>query len=164
MGRRAKPAKSQAKPKRRLPGKSPKKEAQRVHDLEKRLAESLEQQTATSEILRVIHSSPIDAQPVFDAIASRAVHLCDALFSTVYRYDGALIHHAADNYSTSEMRAILIRGYPSPVDRDSATAAAIRERRIIHIEDVLDDTTPPASRVKSQSPSATVPCSGADAP
>jgi GAF domain-containing protein len=105
-----------------------------------------EQQTATSEILGLISASRRDAQPVFDAIASRVVRLCDALFSTVFRYDGQLIHHAADNYPTAEMRAILTSGYPAPVDGDNATAKAIRERRVIHAADVLDDTTPAASR------------------
>ena len=83
---------------------------------------------------------------MFDAIARHAVHLCDAMFSTVYRYEGQLIHHAADNYPTSEMRAILTKGYPSAADADSATAKAIREQRIVHIEDVLGSTTPAASR------------------
>ena len=110
------------------------------------LAEALEQQAATTEILKVISASPTDAQPVFDAIARHAVHLCDAMFSTVYRYEGQLIHHAADNYPTSEMRAILTKGYPSAADADSATAKAIREQRIVHIEDVLGSTTPAASR------------------
>jgi GAF domain-containing protein/anti-sigma regulatory factor (Ser/Thr protein kinase) len=110
------------------------------------LAEALEQQAATAEILKVISASPTDAQPVFDAIARHAVHLCDALFSTVYRFEGQLIHHAADNYPTSEMRAILTKGYPSAADADSATAKAIREQCIVHIEDVLGSTTPAASR------------------
>src|SRR5262249_7976024 len=84
------------------------------------VTEALEQQTATTDILRVISSSPTDVQPVFDAIAKSAVNLCDALFSTVFRYDGVLIHHAADNYPTAEMRAILTTGYPAPPDEDNA--------------------------------------------
>src|SRR5262249_45961689 len=59
------------------------------------LTESLEQQTATSEILRVISSSPTDAQPVFDAIAQSAMRLCEAQFSAVFRFDGTLLHFVA---------------------------------------------------------------------
>jgi hypothetical protein len=54
------------------------------------LTESLEQQTATSEILDVISPLPTELQPVFDAIAERAVRLSDALFGSVYRFDGEL--------------------------------------------------------------------------
>ena len=117
-----------------------------LQEQKRALTESLDQKTATSEILRVISSSPTDVQPVFDAIAQSAVTLCGAVFSTVYRYDGTLIHHAADNYSTADMRAILTTGYPSTLDHDRATAVAIRERRVVHIEDVLHDTTPRRSR------------------
>jgi two-component system, NtrC family, sensor kinase len=140
MRRGAKPAK------RRVSGKSRKGESLGVGDLEKRLTEALEQQTATSEILQVISSSQTDAQPVFDAISSRVVRLCDAFFSTVWRYDGTLIHHAADNYPTGEMRAILTKGYPAPAQRGSVVAEAISESRIIHVEDLLADSAPPASR------------------
>jgi two-component system, NtrC family, sensor kinase len=146
MRRGAKPAKAKVEAKPRIARKSPKSEGSRVGDLEKSLAEAREQQAATAEILRVISGSPTDVQPVFDAIAQNAVNLCEALFSTVFRYDGALIHHAADNYPTAEMRAILTTDYPSPPDRDNATAKAIRERRIVHIADVLHDTAPMGSR------------------
>src|SRR5262249_378094 len=59
------------------------------------LTQALEQQTATSEILRVISSSPTDAQPVFEAIADSALRLCDGSFCNVLRYDGELLHLAA---------------------------------------------------------------------
>ena len=54
------------------------------------LTETLEQQTATGEILRVISSSPTDVQPVFDTIAVSALRLCDAKWSAVTRFDGHL--------------------------------------------------------------------------
>jgi GAF domain-containing protein len=111
------------------------------------VTETLDQQTATSDILRVISQSPTDVQPVFDAIAASVARLCDGFFSTVWRYDGTLIHHAADNYPTEEMRAILTKGYPAPAQRGSVVAEAISENRIIHVEDLLADSAPPASRV-----------------
>ena len=71
-------------------------------DVQRSLTEALEQQTATSEILRVISSSPTDVQPVFDAIAKSAVTLCDGLGSSVYRFDGHLIHFVAHHNWTAE--------------------------------------------------------------
>src|SRR5262249_26344915 len=52
------------------------------------LVESLEYQTATSEILRVISSSPTDVQPTFEAIAGSARRLCEAAQGMVFRFDG----------------------------------------------------------------------------
>jgi two-component system NtrC family sensor kinase len=145
MRRGPKPAKSKkAKPP--VARKSRKSEDSKVRDLEKRLADALGRETATAEILGVIRSSPSDAQPVFDAIAASVVRLCDGFFSTVWRYDGTLIHHAADNYPTQEMRAILTKGYPAPAQPGSVVAQAISAGRIIHVEDLLDDSAPPASR------------------
>ncbi len=63
----------------------------------KELSEALEQQTATSEILRVISSSPTDVQPVFDTIAQSAARLCKAQFCHVFRFDGELMHFAASH-------------------------------------------------------------------
>jgi hypothetical protein len=57
-------------------------------DLQKKLAEALEQQAATSEILRVISASPTDVQPVFEMIVRSAVSLCGSLFANVFRFDG----------------------------------------------------------------------------
>src|SRR5437899_3477989 len=56
------------------------------------VTEALEQQTATAEILRAISSSPTDIQPVFDTIARSAAHLTGAVVTTLYQYDGRLVH------------------------------------------------------------------------
>src|SRR5713226_2840813 len=68
--------------------------------------------TATSEILRVISSSPTDVQPVFDTIVQSAVRLCDGLFSSLHRFDGELIHPVAQHNYTPEALEELHRIFP----------------------------------------------------
>jgi len=75
------------------------------------VSESLEQQTATSEILRVISSSPTEVQPVFDTIVKSAVRLCDGLFSSFFRFDGELIHPVAQHNHSPEALEILRRTF-----------------------------------------------------
>ena len=57
--------------------------------------EALEQQTATSEVLRAISSSPADLQLVFEAMLENAVRICDALVGGICRFDGSALHHVA---------------------------------------------------------------------
>ena len=59
------------------------------------LSEALEQQTATSEVLQVISSSPSQLEPVFNAMLENALRICDAKFGTMFRYDGKLFLLAA---------------------------------------------------------------------
>jgi len=59
------------------------------------LAESLEQQTATAEVLKVISSSPGELEPVFNAMLENATRVCDARFGTLFHYDGARFNRAA---------------------------------------------------------------------
>ena len=66
------------------------------------LTETLEQQTATGEILRVISSSPTDAQPVFDTIAESARRLCEAELCQVFRSEAGALHFVASEATTAE--------------------------------------------------------------
>ncbi len=109
------------------------------------VTESLEQQTATSEILRVIASSPTDTLPVFDTIAQRAVRVCDGTHCVVTRFDGALIHIVAHHGLPAELLEEFRRIYPVPLAADSLPARAIREGTLIHSPDLLND---PSERVR----------------
>ncbi len=102
------------------------------------LTEALEQQTATAEILRVISSSPTDVQPVFEAIAQSAARLCEALNGYVVRFDGRLIHMAAQHGATPEAVEANRRVFPRSPDRGSVTGRAILTRAVVHV-DVAED-------------------------
>jgi hypothetical protein len=70
-------------------------EETKVARLTHELRETLEQQSATSEVLRVISSYPGDPQPVFQAMLKNAVRLCDAEFGNIYHWDGEALHLVA---------------------------------------------------------------------
>jgi two-component system, NtrC family, sensor kinase len=108
-------------------------------DLKKKLAEALEQQTATSEVLSVISRSLTDIQPVFDMIAGSAARLCDAQYCFVYRFDGHLLHFVAHHGLTADVLEINRRAYPAPPSGRSVAARAILERRVVQISDVNAD-------------------------
>ncbi|MEJ2375930.1 MAG: GAF domain-containing protein [Pseudolabrys sp.] len=103
------------------------------------LSESLEYQTATSEVLNVISRSPTNVQPVFDAICESASRLCDAVFSVVWRYDGDLLHYAASHNFTREVLDNIFKTYPKRPDRSVAAGRAILDGRIAHVPDMLAD-------------------------
>src|SRR5262245_24957644 len=101
--------------------------------------EALERQTATSEILRVIASSPNDVQPVFDAIAKSGTTLCDAAWGAVIRFDGQLLTLMAQHNMTPSELELLSRTYPRTPTRGRATGRAIIDRRTIHVADIRED-------------------------
>ena len=103
------------------------------------LTEALEQQTATSEILRVISRSPTDVQPVFDTIAAAALKLCSASSAVVSRFDGELLQLAALANVTPEGADAVRHRYPRPPGRSNAACRAVLTRSIVAIPDVLED-------------------------
>ena len=89
------------------------------------LTESLEQQTATSEILRAIASSPTDVQPVLNIVAERAARLCDASDSQILRVDGdVLLYNCFTWIHYRGLRAYEQKGVP--VRRDIVAGRAVR--------------------------------------
>jgi GAF domain-containing protein len=103
------------------------------------LSESLEQQTATSEVLRVISSSPTNAQPVFDAIAESAVRLCGGQFSFVVWFDGKVMDFASC-YGLSDEGLKAFRSLlPMPATEGTASGRATLRRTVVEIPDVLAD-------------------------
>ena len=107
--------------------------------LERRLAQALDQQAATSDILRVMASSPGELQPVFDAMARHALRLCDATFSVVSRFDGKLLHLVASEQVSIEGVKAIGQYFPTTPRRSSTSARAILERAVVHVPDVRAD-------------------------
>jgi GAF domain-containing protein len=139
MRRSAKPAKAKGEAKPAVARKSPRDDGARVRDLEKRLAEALEQQTATSEILQVISSSPTDVQPVFHAIVRNGMHLTGAARCVLFGFDGEMLTVLAMHNVRAEGIEMIHRIFPRPATRHSAMGRAVLARTIVHIPDVTLD-------------------------
>jgi hypothetical protein len=102
--------------------------------------EALQQQAATSEVLRIIRRSPADAQPVFDAIVESAARLSGAIFSSLYLYDGERMRIGATSNISIEATSRIqeIQQLKRP-ERSHLAGRAILERAIVHVHDVLAD-------------------------
>ena len=99
------------------------------------LRESLQEQTATSEVLQVISSSPGDLEPVFTAMLEKAVRICDAKFGNIYRWDGEALHIVATHNTppafAEERRRSPYRPYPqSPIGH------MVAAKTVVHISDL----------------------------
>ena len=100
--------------------------------------ETLEQQTATAEIFRVISSSPADLEPVFHTILSKASHLCQASVGAVFLFDGEVLTNVAHQKASREFAEFLQRSRPKP-GRETTTRRCALERRTVHTADLLND-------------------------
>jgi signal transduction histidine kinase len=111
------------------------------------LAETLQQQTATANVVKVINRSPPQLQPVLDAIAETAAQLCQADYAFIWKLEGGRFDlSAANNVPAEYVR--WTADHPPGLDRGSATSRAAVEHATIHIPDVLAD--PEYSRWGSQ--------------
>ena len=99
------------------------------------LRQSLEQQTATADVLRVISSSPGELEPVFQAMMENAVRICDAKFGTLFRFDGKMFNFAADVGSTPEFVEFERRRGPFQPTPGSHLERVMRTKRVSHTAD-----------------------------
>ncbi|HEX4042529.1 MAG TPA: GAF domain-containing protein [Xanthobacteraceae bacterium] len=111
------------------------------------LRESLAQQTATSDVLRVISSSPGDLQPVFESILDNATRICQAEFGTIYRYDSTLFHMEASHGEPTELlefrkqRGAFRPPAGQPLDRMLQTNAVVHS-----MDDAAEPVVSPAAQ------------------
>jgi GAF domain-containing protein len=105
------------------------------------LAESLEQQTATSEVLKVISSSPGDLNPVFEAILENAVHICDAKFGNLWLREGSKVRIVAIKGGSQEYRDYLFSEPVLEPDPQSAMGRIALTKEVVQIEDISNAPT-----------------------
>jgi two-component system, NtrC family, sensor kinase len=102
------------------------------------LSESLEQQTATSEVLKVISSSPGDLQPVFSAMLESAARLCDASFGNIFRWDDHALRLVA-TYNTPAAFAGARRESPLRQNQNNPIAEMLAAKTVLHVNDLAAD-------------------------
>jgi two-component system, NtrC family, sensor kinase len=103
------------------------------------VTEALDQQTATSDILRAISASPVDVQPVFDAIARNSVRLCNGVMGAVFRFDGEFMHIGALHGFSPDGEEATRRAFPTRPERRMLAARAVLSGAIVHVPDVAAD-------------------------
>jgi signal transduction histidine kinase len=108
--------------------------AEGVEGLSRELNEALTQQTATSEILRVIASSSTDLQPVLNTVAENAARICEANDALIYRFDGRQFKGVAEY---GPLPGNLGKG-PPILDRHSAPGRAVIDRQTVHVQDLAE--------------------------
>ncbi len=112
----------------------------KVEERTAELRETLDYQTATAEILRVISRSPTDVQPVIDAIAERAARLCDAHLGFVFTFDGEWIHVGSTFGMDGKSVETVRRQFPLRPGGHSIAGRTVSEGAVVHVPDVLADS------------------------
>jgi signal transduction histidine kinase len=123
---------------------------QKVEDRTKELTESLEQQTATSNILGVIAGSPTDVQPVLDAVAESAARLCDANDAQLFLVEGEQLRRVAGCGTIPYVTSV-----PS-ISRSTPAGRAVVSKQTVHVADLAAEVESqfPASKERQQASGA----------
>jgi PAS domain S-box-containing protein len=106
------------------------------------LTESLEQQTATSEVLQVISSSPGELEPVFQAMLENATRICEAKFGLLYRFDGNAFHLAAAVGTPPELAEFQRQRGAFQPRPDTRLDLVMRTKQVISTADVIAEAVP----------------------
>src|SRR6516162_220358 len=146
-------ARKGAKSRKRITGLRSKTTKARTHidrlraanaDLKKKLAEALEQQTATSEVLRVISSSPGELQPVFEAMLENALRICEAKFGMLLRYSGGeFVAQVMVGAPPALVDALLHKQFKPPPG--VPLARVLRSKKLVHTLDAAEEQHKPLS-------------------
>ncbi len=146
MRRRDKVSRPAAKgPNRSTAGSNPRKaptndqRLEQIARLMRERDEAREQQAATTEILRVIRTSPNDVQPVFETIVRNAVSLCGSLFANVFRFDGELLHFVASHNVGPSFEDMLREKFPMRPDSSQVAGRVVLTKEVVRLENALTD-------------------------
>jgi hypothetical protein len=157
MRRRSRAGSEQAKarsrgaqmPKRRkastMRGRGSSATGERIKAVQRERDEALEQLFATSEVLKVISSSPGDLKPVFEAILEKATRICAAKFGILFTYDGGFFQYAAVRHAPEPLVRFLRRRGPFKPPSGAPLHQILKTRDVAHRADDSADQVPSAS-------------------
>ena len=125
------------------------------------LRQSLEQQTATANVLRVISSSPGELEPVFQAMLENATRICEAKFGVLYRFDGDTFHFAAEVGTPPELAEFVRRRGPfQPTPDTPVVDRVMRTKQVVHTADeAAEAVSGPQQNSAARDPSSAYRCS-----
>ena len=124
------------------------------------LRESLEQQTATADVLRVISSSPGELEPVFQAMLKNATRICEAKFGLLFRFDGGTFQSVAESGTSPELAEFLSQRGPFIPAPNTQLHHVMRTKQVSHTADVCRRSAavqPGASDSAARDPPSSVP-------
>jgi GAF domain-containing protein len=104
------------------------------------LTQSLEQQTATSEVLQVISSFPGNLEPVFATMLKNAVRICDAKFGNIYRWDGDALHLVATHNTPPAFAAEARKRSQYRPDPKAITGRMLETKAVVHVADLAEES------------------------